>query len=151
MPRGEAQITVHLLDGRPHRREIGQGLPHAHQHDVAEPAPAFRGTAARAEYHLLDDLSGGEVAPEAGVARRAEPTAHRAAGLARDADGRTVAIAHENRLDTPPVGGLEQQLHSRAAVRDALANAGERRGQAWKLLEPVANLPRKLRQLRGLR
>ena len=37
--------------------------------------------------HLRDDLAGGQIARQPGLARRAEDAAHRAAGLRADADG----------------------------------------------------------------
>ena len=82
---------------------VGQRLAHAHEHDVGDPRRAPPGrrrlaaaSAARAGDDLLDDLGGGHVAGQAGLAGGAERAGHAAAGLAGDAHRDPVGVAHQH-------------------------------------------------------
>jgi hypothetical protein len=101
--------------------------------------------AAGAGDHLLDDLAGGQVALEPGLAGGAEPAAHGAARLGRHAHGRAVAVVHEHGLDPGAVGQGEQPLDGLAAVADRLGRRGEGGGQLG--VEPGAQRLGQRRQL----
>ncbi len=147
MSRGQAQITVHRLDGGPDRIEVRQRLAHSHEHDIAELAPALQPAAPRGDHHLLDDLSRTELPTKTCVSGSAESAAHRATGLAGDAHGRAVAVSHQDRLYALAVARLEQPLQRGAPVRDALGRAAKRRCQCRGKLEPVAERPWEICQL----
>ena len=74
---------------------------------------------------LVDDLGGLEVAPEAELARGTERAAHRAAGLARDAQrvplarGAAGRVVHQDGLDELAVIESMEGLLGQPAVRDA--------------------------------
>ena len=57
VPRGEAKVPVHRLDGGPDRLEVGERLTHAHEHDIAELAPSLRPAAPGGDHDLFDDLA----------------------------------------------------------------------------------------------
>ena len=60
---------------------------------------------------LVEDLVGAEVAAELHLPGGAEGAGQRAARLRGDADrAAAVAVAHQHRLDRPPVGGVEERL-----------------------------------------
>ena len=86
-----------------------------------ETRPGPPGTSPRASdrapaTHLLDDLGGGHVALEPALAGGAERAGHAAAGLAGDAHGDPVGVAHQHRLDERAVEQLPQGLAGGAAV-----------------------------------
>ena len=76
--------------GADDRLVVGERLPHAHEHDVRDPARAAGDLAAGhrpgAGDDLLDDLGGRHVALQPALAGGAERAGHAAPGLARDAD-----------------------------------------------------------------
>ena len=126
MPRTQPEPppVVQRIDGLQDPVEVEERLAHAHEHDVRQPLPVG-GQAARGVADLVDDLGGLEVPGEAELAGRAERTADRAAGLARDAQGVPLALApasrvvHEDRLDEGPVGQAVEGLLGQAAVGEA--------------------------------
>ena len=75
-------VVVEPLDRGPHRAVVGQRLAHPHEHHVRHPPGQRRPPGPD---HLLDDLAGGEMALEAGLAGGAERAGHGAAGLGRHA------------------------------------------------------------------
>ena len=84
-------------------------LAHAHHDDVAQ-RPAELARLARGLDHLADHLTGGQVARQAHHAGGAEGAADRAADLARDADGRSVRVEHEDRFEMLAIEGAEEEL-----------------------------------------
>ena len=85
--------------------EVQHRLAHAHEDAVVD------GLDAAEVQRLVEDLGGGEVAPEAHRAGRAERAGERAAGLGGDADrAAPVAVAHQHRLDRVAVVGAEERL-----------------------------------------
>ena len=90
--------------------DVHRRLPHAHEDDVVD-----RLQAAEVE-RLVEDLVGAQVAAELHLAGGAEGAGQRAAGLRGEADrAAPVAVAHQHRLDRPPVAGVEERL-DRAVV-----------------------------------
>ena len=89
--------------GADDRLVVGHRLAHAHEHDVGDATGSAGHLVARqrpgAGHDLLDDLGGGHVALQAALAGRAERAGHPAAGLAGDAHGHPVGVAHQHRLD----------------------------------------------------
>ena len=86
--------------------------------------------AARAgPHHLLDDLTGREVAAEPRLTCRAEPARHRASRLAGHADGGAAGVVHQDGLDCLAAVDAEQPLDGRAAIRSGLRRGVERRAQ----------------------
>ena len=103
------------LAGREHGVEVQHRLAHAHEHAVVD-----RLHAAEVK-RLVEDLRGAQVAREAHCAGGAERARQRAARLRGHADrAPAVAVAHQHRLQRPPVGGREQRL-DRAVARARLA------------------------------
>ena len=100
---------------------VGHRLAHAHEHHVGDPARPAGDLAAverpGAGQHLLDDLGGGHVALEPALAGGAERARHAAPGLAGDAHGDPVGVAHQHRLDQRAVEQLPQRLAGGALVR----------------------------------
>ena len=86
-------------------------------------SPRRRRRAAR--HDLLDDLGGRHVAGQPLLAGGAERAVHAAAGLARDADGDPVRVAHEHRLDEGAVEEPPHLLDRGAAVGGEAAHRGE--------------------------
>jgi hypothetical protein len=117
---------VRALHGWPHPVVVGEGLAHAHEHDVAQPPAVVAGPAGGA-HGLLDDLTGGEVALETRLPRGAEAARHGAPGLGRHAHGRAVAVVHEHGLDVGAPVETEQPLHRRASTVDRLAHGRQGR------------------------
>ena len=116
MPMSGSRSQASSTASRVHHR-----LAHAHEDEVVD-----RLGAAEVE-HLVEDLGGGQIAPEPHLAGRAERAGQRAARLRRDADrAALVAIAHQHRLDRPAVGGAEQRLDG-AVARKAPLGERERR------------------------
>ena len=112
VPRREAGVAVQAFDRVLHGIEVCEWLAHTHEHHVrGAPAAGVRGA-----HHLLDDLTGAQVAFEAGLASGAEGAAHRAAGLRRHAHRRAVAVLHEHGLDLRAIRGSPQPLRGVAAV-----------------------------------
>ena len=99
---------------------VGQRLAHAHEDHVGDATRTAGDLAARHRAgtgdDLLDDLGGRHVALEAALAGRAERAGHAAAGLAGDADGGAVGVAHQHRLDEGAVEELPQRLARGALV-----------------------------------
>ena len=95
---------------------VGERLAHPHEHDVADPAAAVAGPPG-GPHDLLDDLAGGEVAREPGLAGGAEAAAHRAPGLARDAHRGAVGVQHQHGLDAGAAVERPQALDRVAARR----------------------------------
>jgi hypothetical protein len=90
--------------------EVHERLAHAHEHGVVDRlgAPEVQ--------RLVEDLRGGEVAPEPHLAGGAECARQRAAALRGQAQrAAVVAVAHEHRLDRPAVVGAEQRLDGAVA------------------------------------
>ncbi len=113
---------------------VRQRLPHAHEDDVADAAlPAgdlAAGQGARGGRDLLDDLGGRQVARQPGLPGGAERAVHAAAGLAGDAQGVAVLVAHEDRLDERAVVHAVQRLDRGALVgREGADRRQERRQQ----------------------
>ena len=104
---------MEALDGAPRVGEVGEGLAHAHEHDVRHPAVTC---GAGGGDHLFDDLTGREVTVEAGLAGGAEAAGHGAAGLRTHTDRRPVGVEHEHGLDLMTVVGLPQPLEGLALV-----------------------------------
>ena len=123
----------------------------------------------RRHQHLPDDLAGRQVALQAQQRRHAELAIHRAAHLARDADGIAPALRHEDGFDGAAVFET-QQVAARAvggfiAPRDfgqphgiplgkVLAQTGRKRGdlrQAGRLpaVDGLVELPGAVRRLAG--
>ena len=99
---------------------VGHRLAHAHEHDVVDPPRSPGHLAARERTgpgdDLLHDLAGAHVALQAALAGGAEGARHAAAGLAGDAHGGAVLVAHQHRLDERPVEEPPQRLAGGAAV-----------------------------------
>ena len=121
------------LDGRPDAVVVGQGLAHAHEHDVAE--PAGEGLPAGVD-HLLDDLADRQLAVEAALAGGAEAAAHGAAGLARDAHRGPVGVEHQHGLYPAPVRQCPQPFGRLAVRADGAGDFVEGGDQSG--LEPFA-------------
>ena len=106
--------------GAHHGLVVGQRLAHPHEDDVGDASGPARDLAAGqrpgAGDDLLDDLGGGHVALEAALAGGAERAGHPAAGLARDAHGDAVGVAHQHGLDQRAVEEAPQGLAGGAAV-----------------------------------
>jgi len=147
-----------------HGVEVHHRLAHPHEDEVVHVLDA-----AEVE-RLVEDLRGGEVAPEAHLTRRAEAAGERAPRLRAHADrAAPVAIAHQHRLQRPPIRGLQERL-ARPVVGGGLVphrQGRERhrrgqplaqlRGQVRHLLvgaraarRPLPHLPRAERRLAGL-
>ncbi len=127
----EPAEVVQGVDRFEHSVEVQQGLAHAHEHDVREPfAVACQGPGGQP--HLIEDLGGLEIATEAQLAGRAERTAHRATGLARDAQGvalapaRSRGVVHEDGLDRDPIVEPVEDLLGRTAIGDHPVIRGQR-------------------------
>ena len=85
---------------------------------------------ARAGHDLLDDLGGGQVAGEPGLPGGAEGAVHAAAGLARDAHGHALGVAHQHALHEGAVEQPPEHLAGGAAVGGELAHLRhQRRGE----------------------
>ena len=80
------------------------------------PGHLAAGQRAGAGDDLLDDLGGRHVALQAALAGGAERAGHAAAGLAGDAHGGAVGVAHQHRLDERAVEQLPQGLAGGAPV-----------------------------------
>ena len=134
-----------LRAAREHAVEVHHRLAHAHEHEVVD-----RLDAAEVQ-HLVEDLRGGQVAAELHRPGGAERAGQRAARLRGDADrAAAVAVAHQHRLDRPPVVGVEQRLHrpvgaraprrpsagSRTAPRPPAARAARRAGRSSRRSRP---------------
>ena len=101
---GDAEVGQPLAGGE-HGVDVHRRLPHPHEDDVVD-----RFDAAEVE-RLVEDLVGAEVAAELHLAGGAEGAGQRAARLRGEADrAAPVAVAHQHRLDRPPVGGVEERL-----------------------------------------
>ena len=118
--------VVHAFDRLPHRTFVGQRLTHSHEHDVAE-ATLHRPCLAGRGGDLLDDLADGQVAREAGLARRAEAASHRTADLAADAHRDAIGVQHQHGFDAFAVVKLPQVLDGVAAIADAAHDDLQRR------------------------
>ena len=95
-----------------------------------ETRPGPPGTSPRAMrpgagHDLLDDLAGGHVPGQPGLAGGAERAVHAAAGLRGHAHRGAVAVAHQHRLDRRAVEQAPQGLASGAVVGRLLADRGE--------------------------
>ena len=118
--------------GQPSRRrehlvEVEHRLAHAHEHGVVD------GLDAPEVQRLVEDLRGGQVAPERHLPGRAERARQRTAGLRREAErAPPVAVAHQHRLDRMAVGRAEERLH-RPVARLALRLDRERRERDLRL------------------
>ena len=77
--------------------------------------------------HLVDDLRGGQVAGQTGLAGRAERARHAASGLAGDAHRDSVRVAHQHALDERAVMQPPQRLASGAVIAVQLSHRGEQR------------------------
>ena len=115
---------------------VGQGLPHAHEHDVGHPLGhvlrvPHHAVAQRPHTldHLIGDLGGGEVACEAGLAGRTERAVHPAPRLGRNAHGHALVVAHEYRLDHSAVEQPVDGLDGHPLVRAQLPHGGQQRRQ----------------------
>ncbi len=96
------------------RLSIGSPMPMNTQWSMAVHATEAK--------RLLDDLRGTQIATELHLARSAERAGQRTARLRGDADRvAPVAIAHQYRLQGPPVGGREQGLDRTVARASLLA------------------------------
>ena len=133
---------------RLHRRVVVvQRLAHAHQHDVE--APVLQVEFAGQHADLPGDLARRQMPGQPHLSGQAEPAAHRAPDLGRDAEGHRRRVGDEHRLDAAPVGEGEHELPG-AVVRllaggDAggreRQGAGERRperaGEVGHAVEPL--------------
>ena len=139
--RGEYPQRLHR------RRVVVQRLAHAHQHDVE--APVLQAELAGQHPDLPRDFTGREVPGQPHLPGQAEPAAHRAPDLSRDAEGHRRGVGDEHRLDAAPVAEGEHELLG-AVVRvlpggDAggreRQGAGERRpertGEVGHAVEPL--------------
>ena len=149
------------LDGALHGVPVVKGLAHPHEDDIAHRRQRLRPRHLRALVRLQQNLPRRQRAPPPHRARRAESARHRAAHLARDADGRargavgrggwgggiegTPAAGHRDhdRLDGRRV--LEPKHHPAGAASRANGFAGGRLGQAQHLRK----LPRAAREVLG--
>ncbi len=122
---GQPDVTVDPLGGGPDAIEVGHRFAHPHEHDVAHPSPT-RLCRAGGTDDLFDDLAGGEMPREAGLAGGAEPARHRAAGLAAHADGGAVGIQHQHGFDAASTVEFPQELDGVALVADRLGHEVER-------------------------
>jgi hypothetical protein len=108
---------------------VGQRLTHAHEHHVGQPARAAgdlpAGHRRGRRDGLADDLGGGEVAGEAALAGGAERARHAAPGLAGDAHGGPVGVAHEHALDEGAVVQPPQRLAGAPAVGLQVPDGGQ--------------------------
>ena len=80
-------------------------------------------------HHLLDDLRGGQVAGQPGLAGRAERAGHPAAGLAGHADGDPVRVAHQHALHQRPVEAAPERLAGVAAIAPDVPDDRQQRRQ----------------------
>ena len=87
---------------------VGQRLAHAHVHEVREPAARLEHP--RGADHLRDDLARAEIPLEPHRAREAEGAREAAADLRRHAEREPVAVGHQHRLHTSPIGEDEDDL-----------------------------------------
>ncbi len=129
-----------LIGHHPHRlHEAGvvrQRLAHPHEDDVGDPlvgmlrlaelTGADEGVGAN---DLIDDLGGGHVACEPGLAGGAERAVHAASGLARHAQRDAARVAHQHRLDEGAVVQLPQELDRVAAVGGQAPHLAQERRQ----------------------
>ena len=109
MQRSDNRLVVGQRLPHPHKDHVGQGRGPSRQRPVA--ARCLRGP------HLIHDLSRREVASQTHLSRRAERTGHAAARLGRDAQSRTLGVAHEHRLDLSSVVESPQVLDRAPSVR----------------------------------
>ena len=128
MPEAVRRRVGEAAYGADHGLVVGHRLAHAHEDHVGDPARAARDLAARqrpgAGDDLLDDLGGRHVALQAALAGGAERAGHAAAGLAGDAHGGAVGVAHQHRLDERAVEELPQRLAGGAACRPPCVRSG---------------------------
>ena len=129
--------------------EVHHRLAHTHEHGVVDRAQAAE------MQRLVEDLRGGQVAPEAHRSGGAEGAGERAARLRGQAQRTpSVAVAHEHRLDRAAVGGLKQRL-DRAVAGVGLVHdpqRGERHLAVKRRAHRqrhVAHLLKRTRALRG--
>lgn len=130
---------------------VGERLPHPHEDDVAEPSPPSTEARAGCQYHLLDDLSCGELPGETHLARCTKAASHGAARLTGDASGQAVPVAHQDGLDTGAVGGRLHPLDGGAAVALHLVDDSEGRREEGLAAQPAPQATRQLSQLTWLR
>ena len=131
-PRPSGAGSVSRRTARDDPVVVGQRLAHAHEHDVGQPAGAAGTSPPRSQrapaHDLLDDLGGGQVAGQPGLAGRAERAGHPAAGLAGDADRDPVRVAHQHALDQRAVVARHSVLRvappSQADVRTGVSSGG---------------------------
>ena len=102
------------------RLVVGEGLAHAHEDNVRELGRPARKLAIAARRlclaNLIDNLRRRQVTRQAHLSRRTEWTRHAAARLRRDAQCRSLGVAHENRLDLRAVVQAPQILDRTPAV-----------------------------------
>ena len=114
--------------------------------------PTRASLACWARDHLLDDLAGGQVPLEAGLAGGAERAAHGAAGLGRHADRGPGRVAHQHGLDR---GAVAAAPHSHLRVSPSSAELVWRgaRASGKRLGQPVPQRerPRSVRSSSGAR
>ena len=102
------------------RLVVREGLSHAHKDDVRELRGPARELSISARglglANLVDDLRRRKVTSQSHLSRRAERARHAAASLRRDAQRRSLGVAHENRLDLRAVVQAPQILDRAPAI-----------------------------------
>lgn len=93
------------VDSTEHWVEVVHRLAHAHEHDVGE------GGRLRYRQHLVDNLSGGEIAVEALAACHAEAASHAASGLGADTECGPVSVGYVDGLYIAPSHSFKQVFH----------------------------------------
>ncbi len=110
---------------------VGQRLAHPHEDDVRQPAVVPVAKFHRGRTDLLEDLCRRQVALQPALTGRAERARHPAARLRRDADGVSLRIAHQHRLERRAVDRAPQHFSRLPGIAldlpDGVKQPGEQR------------------------
>ena len=135
------------------RLVVREGLPHAHKDDVRELRGPARELSISARglglANLVDDLRRRKVTSQSHLSRRAERARHAAASLRRDAQRRSLGVAHENRLDLRAVVQAPQVLDRAPTVSFQRHDLGDE-VRKERLRHRIAHPGRDIAHVRGV-